>query len=216
MAQDASAQALVVNAAVNVEPTMLGAYAAMLGMQTTQLGRQTTDNDQGGAMSAMHSDGGARIEAEGAFSSHVGPQHAQSPVSESDLDNAPGQICNSCDDEMLLCDLCNKAYHAACQHLFEIPEGAWVCQECSDLIFDFTSDKTVDQYHAWLLRHNLDILTYQLGLSPQGRRVRGRFVFPPLFQFRDLCVNASAGNQQTEARGSVAILRQRYPHTLRL
>jgi hypothetical protein len=113
--QEASAQEIMANAAVDVEPTRSTTYAAMLGMQTTQPGR-LNDNVQGGTTPAMHSIGEVR-EAEGV--------PCTSPASESDLDNAPCQICLSCDDDdMLLCDLCNKAYHAACLHLPKISEGA--------------------------------------------------------------------------------------------
>ena len=98
-------------------------------------------------------------------------------------------------------DLCNKAYHAACLHLPKISEGAWVCQECSDLIFEFTSDKTVDQYHGWLLRHSLDILTNQISLSPHERRVRGRFIFPSFSAFRELCNNLHQQAINTQKQG---------------
>ena len=85
VAQNASAQELVANAAVHVEPTRPSTYAAMLGMQPTQPGR-LTDNIQSGT---MHSIGGAR-EAEGA--------PCNPPAGESDLDNAPCRICRSCDE----------------------------------------------------------------------------------------------------------------------
>ena len=54
-------------------------------------------------------------------------------------DNAWDQIecerCHSTEDEerMVLCDMCDAGYHIDCLEpkLFTIPEGEWICEECS-------------------------------------------------------------------------------------
>ena len=59
---------------------------------------------------------------------------------EKKLDNMPCMICQKVEDsdenQMLLCDECNRGYHALCLNppLTSIPKEEWYCPECLDKV----------------------------------------------------------------------------------
>uniref|UniRef100_A0A7S1J4X5 PHD-type domain-containing protein n=1 Tax=Eutreptiella gymnastica TaxID=73025 RepID=A0A7S1J4X5_9EUGL len=69
--------------------------------------------------------------------------------------NLPCQVCHSTQDEenMLLCDLCNKGYHMQCLSpaVKEIPLTAWYCPKC---IARFISANEIAQHAAQVLSRN--------------------------------------------------------------
>ncbi|CAG7911628.1 unnamed protein product [Brassica rapa] len=63
-----------------------------------------------------------------------------SPVVEQEQDDSYGDVtCEKCDsgerdDELLLCDKCDKGFHMKCLRpiVVRVPVGPWVCVDCSD------------------------------------------------------------------------------------
>lgn len=56
-------------------------------------------------------------------------------VSSTDEPNVDAIVCSVCDegdkeDELLLCDGCQKAMHASCIGLHGVPHGDWFCKKC--------------------------------------------------------------------------------------
>lgn len=54
------------------------------------------------------------------------------------LENLPCQICGSNteddDDQLMLCDFCNKGFHTFCLGLEKVPEDAWFCENCLEIM----------------------------------------------------------------------------------
>ncbi|EFW99656.1 phd and ring finger domain protein [Grosmannia clavigera kw1407] len=55
---------------------------------------------------------------------------------EADDISTPCPVCNLADNEevLLLCDGCDTPYHTHCIGLENVPQGAWFCMECIDLL----------------------------------------------------------------------------------
>lgn len=51
------------------------------------------------------------------------------------LDSQNDDLCSICEDagELVLCDLCPRAFHQACAGLSSVPEGDWHCQYCENM-----------------------------------------------------------------------------------
>lgn len=51
------------------------------------------------------------------------------------LDSENDDLCSICEDdgELVLCDLCPRAFHQACAGLSSVPEGDWHCQFCETM-----------------------------------------------------------------------------------
>ncbi|PKU83405.1 hypothetical protein MA16_Dca016514 [Dendrobium catenatum] len=51
------------------------------------------------------------------------------------LDNENDDLCSICKDagELVLCDLCPRAFHQACAGLSSVPEGDWHCRYCQTM-----------------------------------------------------------------------------------
>ncbi|KAL0912657.1 hypothetical protein M5K25_018646 [Dendrobium thyrsiflorum] len=51
------------------------------------------------------------------------------------LDNENDDLCSICKDagELILCDLCPRAFHQACAGLSSVPEGDWHCRYCQNM-----------------------------------------------------------------------------------
>ncbi|XP_020530843.1 increased DNA methylation 1-like [Amborella trichopoda] len=61
------------------------------------------------------------------------------------------EICSICHygGELVLCDCCPSAYHLACLHLKDLPEGDWFCPSCCCAICDGDeSNADRDQFNA--------------------------------------------------------------------
>ncbi|KAK8934535.1 hypothetical protein KSP39_PZI015032 [Platanthera zijinensis] len=51
------------------------------------------------------------------------------------LDSQNDDLCSICEDagELVLCDLCPRAFHQACAELSSVPEGDWHCKYCENM-----------------------------------------------------------------------------------
>ncbi|XP_020580430.1 increased DNA methylation 1-like [Phalaenopsis equestris] len=51
------------------------------------------------------------------------------------LDSENDDLCSICEDagELVLCDLCPRAFHQACAGLSSVPEGDWHCRYCETM-----------------------------------------------------------------------------------
>ncbi|KAF3561154.1 hypothetical protein DY000_02019401 [Brassica cretica] len=114
------------------------------------------------------------------------------PVVEQEQDDGYGDVtCEKCDlgerdDELLLCDKCDKGFHMKCLRpiVVRVPVGPWVCVDCSDqrpvrrlsqkkIMHFFRIEKQIDQTERSQLSQALGIkysddLTYVPGMAPRS------------------------------------------------